>query len=73
MKSKIILSLLLIVISVWALLLSSHSDKKEHRHSVVPGSECCDTCGEKIKACDNCHMVNGDDDTSCWFCKSKLE
>lgn len=58
------------------LLLSACSikqDRDTHRHSVLPGSEYCETCGEKISICPECQMVNSETDETCWFCHAALK
>lgn len=73
MQTKKLLSILAIIAIIGTMLFStSCSDEKEHRHSVLPGSELCDVCGKQIKICEDCSMVNDSEDDSCWFCKSKL-
>lgn len=73
MQTKRLLGVLAVVSVMGIMLFStSCSDEKEHRHSVLPGSEFCDVCGKQIVICEDCSMVNDSKDNSCWFCKSEL-
>lgn len=73
MQTKKLLSILIAAIIVGTtLILTLCSGEKEHRHSVLPGSEFCDVCGKQIEICNECSMVNDSEDDSCWFCKSEL-
>lgn len=64
--------LLSIMVLLCALLCLTSCGTPEHKHSVLPGSEYCETCGEKIVVCEKCSMVNGADDEKCWFCKEPM-
>lgn len=70
---KVLISLSLTATTLlFASCSDTSSDSDVHRHSVLPGSEYCDSCGEAIVICKECNMVSGATDEKCWFCKSSL-
>lgn len=71
---KKIFSIILIVsIVLTAALCGCSENTDRHQHSVLPGSDVCESCGREIKICSECQMVSDIDSELCWFCKSEFE
>lgn len=60
------------ILLIFSILFLPACGAPEHKHSVLPGSEYCETCGKKISICKKCGMVNDLENKKCWFCKSEF-
>ena len=68
MKKIIAILFSIIIVLSFAACGASKTPTNEHKHSILPGSEYCDTCGEKVVICKSCNMVSSATDEECWFC-----